>query len=776
MKRRVMALIIVTMFLLQGITVQAGLDNTIKVSIDGQITHLDNAPYVNTEMGRVLVPLRGVFEALGIVVDYNKDTQQVIAKTDDVEVMMNLYEASVLVNGQLVALDAGTEVFDQRTYVPIRFIAETFGHEVSWNGATRTVEIIKDGQVAFSGSELPTLENQGDLLALLDYHNTMNGYLYGGRNDMMVMDAVEESSASADNGSVAKSDGDFSDTNNQVKGVQESDVIKTDGNYIYQVVDGNIRIFDATPKAVKLITTIDPEEFSVSEIFLSEGKIVAHGQKDYAWIEPMPLIEAETTSVESNETGDIEPASKIAVDSIMPYYNEDRTYVAVYDIATVTAPVLISYYAFDGYFASGRVVDDYLYMATNKSFYLYNIYDMRKGTEPVNDAEILPSYKNLLTGEEVVLSYEDIAYFPDKVSSEFLLTIGLNLSDNKDVDVDAYLGYGGTIYVSNNHFYTSIEHYEYNTLESNAKLYAPVYDINTVIYKFEMNNGDMAYSTKGNVPGTMLNQFSLDEYLGNLRVATTKNSWWWNDEESTNHIFVLDKNLDQIGSVEDLAPGERIYSTRFVGEKIYMVTFKQVDPFFVIDASIPSEPKVLGYLKIPGFSTYMHPMDETHILGFGQETKLNEYGNVVTDGFKISLFDVSDFSNPLEADKLIIGKSGTYSELQYNHKALMYTYTTGQGVMALPISVAEVIDYKTSFSGAYVFDISTSDVVIAGRITHHDETTITEDTRYEYTNFDWNYEITRIIYIGDYLYTFSNNRIMVHTIDGLVLVSSLDVK
>ncbi len=202
------------------------------------------------------------------------------------------------------------------------------------------------------------------------------------------------------------------------------------------------------------------------------------------------------------------------------------------------------------------------------------------------------------------------------------------------------------------------------------KLYiaASEYDsISTTIYRFTLSAGKVIEAGTGNVPGSILNQFSMDEYNDYFRIATNS----FSSGTLSNNVYILDYNLNTVGKLEGIAQGERIYSTRFVDEKLYMVTFKQMDPFFVIDMKNPTQPEVLGELKIPGYSTYLHYMDENNVLGFGMDTE-EVNGNVQTGGFKISLFDVSNIKDPIEKDKAVIGERGTHSELLYNHKTLLY--------------------------------------------------------------------------------------------------------
>jgi uncharacterized secreted protein with C-terminal beta-propeller domain len=267
----------------------------------------------------------------------------------------------------------------------------------------------------------------------------------------------------------------------------------------------------------------------------------------------------------------------------------------------------------------------------------------------------------------------------------------------------------------------------------------------------------------------------MDEYDGYFRVATT--TW---GETTGNHVYILDMDLNIVGSLEDLAPGETIYSARFMGERGYMVTFKQVDPLFVIDLSDPSNPRELGYLKVTGYSDYLHPYDETHLIGIGKET--TDAGEFAWyQGVKISLFDVSDVSNPQEIDKLEIGDRGTESPVLYDHKAFLFDRS--RNLMVMPILVAEVdqSEYPEGvpswaygepvWQGAYVFDISLdAGISVRGTITHIED--IADPEYYYYYS---PFAVERSLYIDDVLYTISQAKIKMNSLENLEYINEVEL-
>jgi len=245
----------------------------------------------------------------------------------------------------------------------------------------------------------------------------------------------------------------------------------------------------------------------------------------------------------------------------------------------------------------------------------------------------------------------------------------------------------------------------------------------------------------------------MDEKDGYFRIATT-DSDSWNSETNTNNLYVLNENLEIVGKVEGLAKGEKIYSVRFMGNRAYMVTFVEIDPLFVIDLSDPTNPTVLGELKIPGYSKYLHPYDENHIIGFGENTKTNEYGGVVTDGMKMALFDVSNPNSPKELYSVDIGEKGTYSEILNNHKALLFSKE--KNIIAFPVSISEQTgEYRTSlkFQGAIVYGLDLDNgFALKGTIAH-------QKIENGYIGYDYTKSVERIIYINDSLYTLSQSLI-----------------
>ena len=574
------------------------------------------------------------------------------------------------------------------------------------------IKEVKYEEVAQTG-ELPKVDNFKNLYAMLEKRVKEE------EKNIIIDSVTIEQSTSADttiSNEKSENSTDFSTTNVQVEGVDEADIVKTDGKFIYYLTNSTLTITDVN--TVKLVSKVEfnNKEFGPQEIFLKDNKIVIIG---------ITYRETEEKNIDNTEY----------------YYptNETYTVAKIYNIEDRTNPKLERTIEIEGYYLSSRMVGDNVYLISNKYIYAYLCKNYK--ISQLDEEEFKPKYLDTVVGDSVnSISFDCIYYIPEFEETNYLNIAAFNITNNEPASITSYLGGGNNLYSSDTNLYITRTKYDYDD----------EMQINTEIYKFNLKDATCMFSKTGEVPGSILNQFSMDEKDGYFRIATT-DSTSWDSESNTNNLYVLNENLEIVGKVEGLAPGERIYSVRFMGNRAYMVTFVETDPLFVIDLTEPTNPTVLGELKIPGYSTYLHPYDENHLIGFGENTKLVNYGygdQVVTDGMKIALFDVTDPNNPTEMYSVNIGEKGTYSELLYNHKALLFS--KDKNIIAFPISITGE-DYEVTFQGAIVYGLSLENgFEEKGRITN-----IENDINKYYPRNS----IQRIIYINDTLYTLSRNLI-----------------
>lgn len=594
---------------------------------------------------------------------------------------------------------------------------------------------------------------------------------------MMAEDSAAAGAAQAPASASLEAEADYSGTNVQVAGVDEADLVKTDGKYIYQVNRGRVVIVNADPRQIKVESILDFEDtFQPLELYVDEQYLVVIGN----YYPPPPVLEPGPV-----KPGPIEPERGFLAPDMRaiypPYYGQSMVKAVVYDHGDKANLKKVREVELEGNYVSSRKVDSALYLVTNR----YLGYHIMNEAEP----SILPGYRDSAAGDgRRTLDYGEIRYFPNFYTPNYLLVAGFNLAEpDQVVQVDAYLGAGEEIYASRDNLYVAVTSYQSRGLLGQSQ------DQETWVYKFGLLDGSIDYQGYGIVPGRILNQFSMDEYNGHFRIATTTGDIWREDEgTSKNNLYVLNDQLELVGSIEGIAPGERIYSVRFMGDRAYLVTFKKVDPLFVLDLKDPAEPKILGALKIPGYSDYLHPYDENYLIGFGKDTvevsHKDAAGRVVGStayyqGLKVALFDVTDVSNPKELFVEIIGDRGTESELLRNHRALLFSRE--QELLAFPVTVMEVNDRSGSlenrairhgeftFQGAYVYRLNPEQgFQLRGRITHLSKEDYAKAGGYWY---DSDRNVERIIYIGDNLYTISPSKIMVHDLAGLKHLKTLEL-
>ncbi|NLP49071.1 MAG: hypothetical protein GX345_09090 [Clostridiales bacterium] len=451
---------------------------------------------------------------------------------------------------------------------------------------------------------------------------------------------------------------DYGETNVQVKGVDEPDVLKNDGKYLYIVATTgeSVGIYDALPAdKMKKITTITKENsrfYSINSIFVSGELLVVLG-------EGTQIVEGEETE---NEMSESRPYG-----SGIYSYGRRVSFCDIYDLGDISKPKLVKSLEQDGNLITARRVGDEIYVLSS-----YNVDVFSDNLEE----DCLPRFKH--NGEEEVIGVKDIN-ITEKPDPGYLIASGTRLDDlTAEPNKKAVLGGGHEAYCTADSLFAARTVYEKVKDSENEGALPDIWrepsNYKTEIYSFDIGGGKITFKNSGLVDGEILNQFSMDKHEGYFRLATTSGSW----ERSSNNVFVLNEKLETVGAVKNIAPGERIFAVRFMGDTAYMVTFEQTDPFFVLDLKDPKNPKLLGELKIPGFSSYLHPVGDGLVLGIGQ----NGDDRGTLPGVKLSLFDVNDPTAPKEIDKLII-KGQTETAAMHNHRAFL-TLPADKG-FAIPI-------------------------------------------------------------------------------------------
>jgi uncharacterized secreted protein with C-terminal beta-propeller domain len=676
----------------------------------------------------------------------------------------------------------------------------------------------------FEGThEIKKISSQEELKNILDASALFGGNFYDNRiltrnmavDDAVMFETAESVGAPVPSVAPTPSDGvsktesgglDYSTTNVQVENVDEPDYLKNDSKYVYIVSRNTLSIIDAYPaESAKLILKIalDIESQYIQNMFLNDDRLVIfyNGQSDDEIIPQFDFVPRRSYS--------------------------PVTHTLIIDVSDKENPTILKDYSIDGHFRDARMIGDYAYFVTNSNvdyqyprlpvimessvrimtpdaFYFDNVEQFSNFNtltaidifgDTVNSETFLMGYSGsfYVSEDNFYLTYQQSMPFGfyENSSRDRFFDVVVPLLPNdiqneiKAIQNDSSMN-SSTQWIK----ISELMQKSYNEMDKGdkEKLFEKIkealnkYDAKiqeetrkTIIHKISIDEDKIEYVAKGSVPGRLLNQFSMDQSGDRFRVATTTEYYTqYQGTVRANAVYVLDEQLNIVGELDQIAPDESIFSARFIGDRLYLVTFQQIDPFFVIDLSTDT-PKILGELKIPGFSNYLHPYDEEHIIGIGRDTKEIGEGRVQQLGIKIALFNVADINNPKVADDVIIGDSSTHSEALNNHKAFFFDKT--RGVLSIPISGDEkslneissskmfAPDYNR-WNGFYVFDLDSSDGFnLKGTVTHSDD-----DSRY------YGMGNARTFYIDDVLYTASERYLKMNFFNNLEEVNSIKLE
>jgi len=605
----------------------------------------------------------------------------------------------------------------------------------------------------------------------------------------------------------------YSTTNVQVGGIDEPDFLKNDNKYAYVLSQDKLSIIDAYPgETAKIISKVglDVKGNYLQNMFLNKDRLV--------------IFYNDNSEHYSIQQYDYIPS---------PIYTP-VTRAVIVDVSDKESPKVLKNYEMTGYYTGARMIGEYVYLISNSYVDYYRpmppIFRESSGMTITPDVYYFDNPEQSYNFNTITT----FNIFSDEVDSKtFMMGATGTLYVSNDAIYLTYQKYQPYYYdqsYSKDRFFktilpllpqdvqgqirsiessssndsqkwteiSDILQNTYNRMPENDKnkLFEDIqksiseYEIKiqqdyrkTVIQKFAIDNGAVSYVTKGEVPGYLLNQYSMDEFGKRFRVATTSEYFTSRGVTMANNVYVLDESLKILGSVENVAPEESIYSARFMGDKLYLVTYQRIDPFFVIDLSTDT-PQVLGALKIPGYSSYLHPYDDTHVIGIGKETKQNQYGGMETVGVKVSLFDVSDVTKPVAVDTYLIGGPGTESEILSDPKA--YLFDKEKNILSIPVfqqslggpiplgegqigsdstgqevEVPEMIvpprPYpQNNWKGFYVFGVDPAKgFSLKGTIEHSSG-----------TPYDYSYG-TRTFYIDNSLYTVTSNLMKINDLDDL---------
>lgn len=529
-----------------------------------------------------------------------------------------------------------------------------------------------------------------------------------------------------------------SNTNVQEAGVDEPDLVKTDGAYTFIVDGAELQVVDITGGAPELVATVDLDENASHELLLDGDRLAVLSRENQFF------------TIEDDF---------VAATPVAPYGGSTTT-VTYYDVSDPAGPDIVDTIEIEGDARSARMVDGVVRLVVQTEPTLPFTFPEEATPEAEHDeaeanrqvieeatvGDWLPTYS--IDGEDgrQLVACDDVRtpQLSSGLSTLSVVTFDL-AGDAEPTSTAAVLGTGETTYASPTRLFVTTGRWSWDQGALDSV-------VTTEVHGFDISEPTATtYVGSGSVPGYVLNQFSMSEYEGYLRIATTMEpSWEETSAVSESRVSVLDEqggDLVEIGSVDGLGLDERIFGVRFFGDIAAVVTFRQTDPLYLIDLSDPTDPDVLGELKIPGYSAYLHLVGEDRLLGVGASA--DEEGMVT--GTQVSLFDISDLAAPAQLDVLQVPQG--YTPVEYDHRA--FTYWEPTSLAVLPMEVWS--EQGTSFIGAVGIRVGDDELTEVGRATHTDD--VDDDQVYP--------SIMRSFVSDGSLYTVSSGGIEMGDLDDL---------
>ncbi len=569
---------------------------------------------------------------------------------------------------------------------------------------------------------------------------------------------------------------DYSTTNVQEAGVDEPDIVKTDGTRILAIARGVLYYVDVSGDTPELVGSLRLDDAGAQEMLLAGDTLLVMSRTNQ-WGVPTRL------------------APEIWNPDV-PYYGSGISVLSEVDISDPADMAVVNTLFVDGSYLSARMVGDTVRVVVDSyPTGLEFVYPTGSGLRAEREAERinrqviedstienwLPYFvmeenrgNRTVTTEGTLLDCEQ-TFAPQEFSGlGTLIVLTIDISQGLEpADAVGVFADGDKIYASQESLYVATQRWhDWSTLDD-AQAAKEFVGLTTEIHKFDISGAAAAsYVASGEVEGFLLNQWAMSEYDGDLRVATTSEPEWWggrDDSASESFVKVLREGagvLEEVGEVGELGRGERIYSVRYIGDTAYVVTFRQTDPLYTIDLSNPEAPKVLGELKILGYSAYLHPIDDGLLLGIGQDA--DEQGR--TKGTQVAVFDVSDPANPKRIHKMTFDDG--WSEVEYDHRAFLYW--PASGLTMLPVQAWSWEDGREDwFAGAIGVIADRDGIEDVGTVTHIELKP--GGAEEEYSN-DWQAQIHRSLVIGDLVYTMSEWGLKASSLDDLSDVAWVSFK
>ncbi len=533
----------------------------------------------------------------------------------------------------------------------------------------------------------------------------------------------------------------YTGTNVQVQGVDEPDIVKTDGTHLFVSNTNAVTIINAyPPNSTSILSTLTYTNGNIQGIEIAQNRLLVINERS-----------TNTTYVD----------------------------LLLYNTTDLSAPKLMENESIAGDYVAARLADGYLYAIIQEPSYIFN---------GPNATGVLPLVT--VNGSTSVLPPSSVYYTPiDAQIDYYTMIVSISMSTGNASTISVLTGPSSTIYVSTQNIYvvyTDYQQYYADNIPGDVftgGVISPPMTPNTqnsTIFRAAYLNGTVTVEAAGSVPGSVLNQFSLNEYNDYFMVATSREASIGGTYTISDDVYVLNMNMSQVSAIRNIAPGENLYAVSFVGDMGYVVTYEQVDPLFAISFQNITNPVIVSALKVNGYSDYLYPLANGNLIGVGKDTVQSSTGNFSYYlGLKISLFQELPNGTASDLSDYYIGDRGTDSPVLTNH--LAFTYDTATNVMVIPVTLALVSGNQptspdspppygnTVWQGVYVFSVNSTGFTLLGTVSQYPASQPYGDSPNN------NLQIDRSVIIGNYLYTISNQEVMVSSLSTFSTVSTVQL-
>ena len=532
----------------------------------------------------------------------------------------------------------------------------------------------------------------------------------------------------------------FTGTNLQVQGVDEPDRVKTDGKLMFVSTGDSVSIINAyPPNSTAIVSTISLKGTSIIGLEMSDGRLLVIDQRS---------------------------SSATYVDLLL------------YDTSTAASPRLIENFSIAGTYVAARMTQGFAYAVVQQPSYQFS--------NSGNATAVLPSVTE--NGAPSLLKPNEVHFAPNRAQINFYtMTVSMSMATGAQATTSVLTGPSSVVYASTTDIYIVYADYiDYyadgipGDIFTGGMIPAAISQQgqNSTVVRASYSSGNVTVAASGTVPGTVLNQFSVDEYNGYFRMATSRLASVGGSGTRSDDVYVLNRNMTQVSVLRNIAPGENIYAVRFVGDTGYVVTFEQIDPLFVISFKDIARPTILSALKVSGYSDYLHPLPGGYLIGIGKDAVPSSTGDFAYYlGLKLSLFRIFDNGSSVQVSKYLVGDRGTDSPVLTDH--LAFTFDSTKNITVIPVLLAKVSGNQSYgpdnippfgddvWQGVYVFKVTTQGFQLLGTVSQYPQGQNFGDSP------DYGLQVDRSVIIGNHLYTISQEEVMVTDLSSFSTVATV---